>query len=117
MRLTYEWDGGDPIREELRLDLDLYRPLRRVMPGTTHDVSKTLDKIRRQLEKWSAGVEGGVLVLSPEDHRRRDGEIRAWVEEERAAEQAAAAQAGEGARVGLARRLLWAAGRLRRRGK
>ena len=29
MRLTYEWDGGEPLSDELRLDLDLYRPLRR----------------------------------------------------------------------------------------
>ena len=112
VRLTYEWDGGEPIREELRLDLDLYRPLRRVMLGTTHDVNQTLDKIRRLLEKWSAGVERGLLVVSPEDKRRRDGEFRKWVEEERAAEQAAG-----GPRMGLASRLVHVAGRLRNRGE
>jgi hypothetical protein len=84
------------------------------MLGTTHDVNQTLDKIRRLLDKWSAGFEGGLLVLSPEDKRRRDGGFRAWAEEERAAEQAAAEAAG--ARAGLVRRLLRAAGRLRRRG-
>jgi hypothetical protein len=114
VRLTYEWDGGDPIREDLRLDLDLYRPLRRVMLGTTHDVNQTLDKIRRLLEMWSAGVERGLLVVSPEDKRRRDGEFRAWVEKEQAAEQAAAQVAGS-AQAGLGRRLLRVAGRLRRR--
>jgi hypothetical protein len=117
VRLSYDWDGGDPIREELRLDLDLYRPLRRVMLGTTHDVNQTLDKIRRLLDKWSAGFEGGLLVLSPEDKRRRDGEFRAWVDEEHAAEQAATVQATGGARAGLARRLLRAVGRPRRRGQ
>jgi hypothetical protein len=113
VRLTYEWDGGDPIREDLRLDLDLYRPLRRVMLGTTHDVNQTLDKIRRLLEMWSAGVERGLLVVSPEDKRRRDGEFRAWVEKEQAAKQAA--QVAGSAQAGLGRRLLRVAGRLRRR--
>lgn len=117
VRLTYDWDGGDPIREELRLDLDLYRPLRRIRLDTVHDVNLTLDKIRRLLDKWSAGFEGGLLVLSPGDKRRRDGEFRAWVEEEHAAEQAVTIQATGGARAGLARRLLRAVGRLRRRGQ
>jgi hypothetical protein len=85
------------------------------MLGTTHDVNQTLDKIRRLLDKWSAGVEGGLLVLSPED-KRRDGEFRAWVKEEQAAEQAAAAQAAGGATAGPGMRLRWTAGRLRRRG-
>jgi hypothetical protein len=98
-----------PIREDLRLDLDLYRPLRRVMLGTTHDVNQTLDKIRRLLDKWSAGFEHGLLVLSPEDKRRRDREFRAWAEEEQAAEQAAAAQATGGAMAGTVKRLLRAA--------
>ena len=77
VRLTYEWDGGEPIREELRLDLDLYRPLRRVTPETIHEVSKTLTKIGQQLERWSAGTGGGLLMLSPEDRRRRNAEILA----------------------------------------
>jgi hypothetical protein len=44
--------------------------------GTTHDVKQTLDKIRRLHDKWSAGFDGDLLVLSPEDKRRRDGEFR-----------------------------------------
>lgn len=116
VRLTYEWDGGEPLTDELRLDLDLYRPLRNLRLDTVHDVNSTLDKIRRQLEKWSAGSGGGLLMLSPEDKRQRDGEFRAWVEEERAAQRAADdAQARGNGRSGLTSRLLQAAGRLRRR--
>jgi hypothetical protein len=87
VQLSYEWDGGDPIIDTQRLDLDLYRYRMSVTRHTIHDVNKTLDKIHRLLDKWSAGFEGGLLVLSPEDKRQRDGEFRAWVEEERAAEQ------------------------------
>jgi hypothetical protein len=116
VRLTYEWDGGQLPSEELRLDLELYRPLRRVTPETIHDVSKTLTKIGRQLEKWSAGAGGGLLVLSPEDKRRRGEEFRAWVEEERAAEQAPADGHPDGnGRPRLAGLLVEAVGRLRRR--
>jgi hypothetical protein len=109
VRLTYEWDGGDPLSDELRLDLELYRPLRRIAPRTVHDVSKTLDAIHRQFEKWTAGVDSGLLVLSPEDRRRRNDEIMAEMEERRGAERAA----GNG-RARLAGRLLEVVGRLRR---
>jgi hypothetical protein len=79
---------------------------------TIHDVSKTLAKLLRRFEQWSAGPEGGLLVLSPEDKRRRDGEFLAWVEEQQAAEQAAA---DRNSRVRLAGRLLQVVGWLRRR--
>jgi hypothetical protein len=111
VRLSYEWDGGEPLSEELRLDLDLYRPLRRVQLGTVHDLSETLNKIRQQLEKWSAGTGGGLLVLSPEDRRRRNEALLGGLKERRSAEGHAA---GMG-RGGLLGRLLEAAGRLRRR--
>jgi hypothetical protein len=93
VRLSYDWDGGDPLPpDELRLDLDLYRPLRVIERKTVHDLSKTLDAIRQRLDGWSAHG-GGLLVLSPKEKRRRDEEFRAWVEEQRreAAEQQAAA--------------------------
>jgi hypothetical protein len=111
VRLSYEWDGGEPLSEELRLDLDLYRPLRRVQLGTVHDLSETLNKIRQQLEKWSAGTGGGLLVLSPEDRRRRNEAILAELKQRRTAE---GQPAGMG-RGGLLGRLLEAAGQLRRR--
>jgi hypothetical protein len=109
VRLTYEWDGGDPLTDELRLDLDLYRPLRRIAPHTIHDVSETLDAIHRQFEKWTAGSEGGLLVLSPEDRRRRNEKIMAEMRTHRAAERAA-----RNGRVRLPSRLLKVVGRLRR---
>jgi hypothetical protein len=109
VRLTYEWDGGDPLRDELRLDLDLYRPLRRIRRETVHDVSKRLDAIHRRLDRWSAS-RGGLLVLSPEQKRQRYEESFAALRQHQAAEQAA-----EGGRAGLAGRLLGMVGRLRRR--
>jgi hypothetical protein len=108
VRLTYEWDGGDPLSDELRLDLDLYRPLRQVRRHTVHDVSKTLDAIHRQFEKWTAGG-GGLLVLSPEDRRRRNEEIMSELKERHAAERTA-----ENGRVRLGGRLIEVVGRLRR---
>lgn len=107
VRLTYEWDGGDPLSDELRLDLDLYRPLRQVRRHTVHDVSKTLDAIHRQFEKWTAGG-GGLLVLSPEDRRRRNREIMSELEERHAAERTA-----ENGRLRMVGRLLEVVGRLR----
>lgn len=116
VRLTYEWDGGGTLTDELRLDLDLYRPLRNLRLDTVHDVNSTLDKLLRMLEKWSAGAEGGLLVLSSEDKRRRNEEFLAWVEQERAAEQPAAnGQPTGNGRVTVAGRLLEVVGRLRRR--
>jgi hypothetical protein len=92
VRLAYEWDGGDPLSDVLRLDLDLYRPLRQVEWHTIHDVSKTLKQIVQRFDRWTAGHDG-LLVLSPEDQRRRNEEIMADMEQRRreAAEQHAAA--------------------------
>jgi hypothetical protein len=87
VQLSYDWDGGDPITDTQRLDLDLYRYRMSVTRHTIHDVNKTLDKIRGLLDKWSAGFEGGPRVLSPKDKRQRDGEFRTWVKEERTAEE------------------------------
>lgn len=95
VRLSYDWDGGDPLPpDELRLDLDLYRPLRVIERKTVHDLSETLDAIHGQLQKWTAGLDGGLLVLSPEDKRRRGEEILADREQLRReiAEQQAAAE-------------------------
>jgi hypothetical protein len=106
VRLAYKWDGGDPLTDELRLDLDLYRPLRRIAPHTIHDVSEALDAIHRQFEKWTVGSEGGLLVLSPEDRRRRNEKIMAEMRPFRAAARARGT-AGCGCRVGCSR---WSGG-------
>jgi hypothetical protein len=108
VRLTYEWDGGDPLSDELRLDLDLYRPLRRVTLHTVHDVNETLKKIVQRFDRWTAGHDG-LLVLPPEDRRRRNEQVMVEMEERRGTEPAA----GNG-RVRLVGRLLEVVGRLRR---
>jgi hypothetical protein len=117
VRLVYEWDGERrSITDEQRLDLDLYRNLVAVQRYSIHHVNETLKKIERQFDRWSAGPEGGLLALSSEDQQRRNKEFLAWVEQERAAEQAAAEGRGaERGRAGLAGRLLGAVVRLRRR--
>ena len=115
VRLQYEGERGLLPPDEQWLDLELYWNMLSVDRDTIHDVSKTLTKLLRRFEEWSAGPEGGLLVLSPDDKRRRDGEFLAWVEEERAAEQAAFdGQPSSNGRVRLAGRLLEVLGRLRR---
>jgi len=115
VRLRYDGERGPLPADEQWLDLELYWNMLSVDRDTIHDVSKTLTKLLRRFEQWSAGPEGGLLVLSPDDKRRRDGEFFAWVEEERAAEQAALdGQPSSNGGVRLAGRLLEVLGRLRR---
>jgi hypothetical protein len=108
VRVTYKWDGGDPLSDELRLDLDLYLPLRRVERDTVHEVSKTLKEIVKRFDRWTAG-HNGLLVLSPEEKRRRDLKEVAARREWRKRQAAVAGQPG------MARRLLKTVGRLRLR--
>jgi len=104
------------VTDEQRLDLDLYRSLVSVQRYSIHHVNQTLRKIERHFDRWSVH-DGGLLVLSPGDRRRRNEEFLAWVEEERAAEQASAdGQAARNGRPGLTGQLLKVVGRLRRRG-
>ena len=113
--LRYDGESGPFPADEQHLNLEVYYNMLSVDRYTIHDVSKTLTKLLRRFEQWSAGPEGGLLVLSPEDKRKRDGEFLAWVEEQQAAEQTAAdGHASKDGRVRLARRLLDVIGRLRR---
>jgi hypothetical protein len=114
--LRYEGERGPLPPDELTLDLDLYRNMTMVRRDTIHNVSETLTKLLRRFEQWSAGPEGGLLVLSPEDKRRRNEEFRAWVEEEQAAEQTTDnGQPGGSDRARLVDRLVVVLGRLGRR--
>ena len=89
VRLTYEWEGGKPLTDVQRLDLDLYRNLVAVRRDSIHHVNETLKKIVQRFDRWTAGHDG-LLVLSPEDRRRRNEEVMAEMEERRAAKRAAA---------------------------
>jgi hypothetical protein len=115
VRLQYDGERGPLPVDEQWLDLELYRNLLSVDRDTIHNVSKTLTKLLRRLEQWSAGPEGGLLVLSAEEKGKRDGEFLAWVEEQRAAEQAATdSQVSRNGRVRLGSRLVEVVGRMRR---
>jgi hypothetical protein len=81
VRLRYEGERGPLPPDEQYLDLDLYRFRIRVDRDSIHDVSVTLKKIERQFDKWTASFEGGLLVLSPEDQRRRNEDLRNWPDE------------------------------------
>lgn len=81
--VRYEWDEGDPITERLRLDLDLYNNLVAFRRYGIHDIADQLKKTNRHLDRWSAAG-GGLLAVSPAEKRRRDEELRAWVEQEQA---------------------------------
>jgi hypothetical protein len=116
-RVTLRYDGerGPLPADEQHLNLEVYYNLLSVDRYTTHDVSKTLTKLLRRFEQWSAGPEGGLLVLSPDDKRRRDGEFLAWVEEQQAADLTSTdGQTSRKRRFLLGSRLLDVVGRLRR---
>jgi hypothetical protein len=93
-----------------RLDLDLYNNLVAIRRFGIHDLADQLKKTNRHLDRWSAAG-GGLLVVSPAEKRRRDEELRAWVEQEQAT---ADGQAVSNRRSGLIGRLLMLAGQLRR---
>jgi hypothetical protein len=109
VRLSYEWDGGRPIVDTQRLDLDLYRHQRLVWQDTIHDVSEALKKIERRMTGWSSS-HGGLLVRTPDEVQRRH-DIEAGLAEQ---SEPIGHVAGNG-RARLAGRLLEVIGRLPRR--
>jgi hypothetical protein len=110
VRLSYEWDGGRPIVDTQRLDLDLYRHQRLVWQDTIHDVSKTLKQIERRMTGWSSNL-GGLLVRTPDEVQEGHEAIPAGLAEQ----SVAYGQAGGNGRARLAGRLLEVIGVLPRR--
>ncbi len=110
VHLMYEWDGGEPITDEQRLDLDLYRFRMSVTRYTIHHATKELEKIRRRLEDWSARP--GLLVLTAEEKRARDEERFRHAREARDQEVADQGEAVADARARRPSRLLRAFVRL-----
>jgi hypothetical protein len=115
--LRYDGERGPLPPDEQHLDLELYYNLLSVDRKTIHNVNETLTEILRRFEQWSAGPEGGVLVLSPDEKHQRDQEFDTWAKEQQAAEQVAADGPGpDRNRATLRRRLVGAVRRLGRRG-
>lgn len=55
-----------------------------------HDVKKSLDKIQKEMHRWTAGTRG-LLTLSPEEKRAEDERMMRELEEQRAARDEGAA--------------------------
>lgn len=60
--------GRRRFEETLDLDIGLYRDLGSLVRYDVHDVKKSLDKIRKEMHRWTAGTRG-LLTLSPEERR------------------------------------------------
>jgi hypothetical protein len=64
--VTYEGERGRTWAEELVLDLGIYRNVQYVRRNTIHDVHGQLEKIAREVRRWTASG-SGLLVVSRED--------------------------------------------------
>ncbi len=73
VEVTYEGELGRRYEETLTLDLGVYRNLEYVTTHTVHDVHARLKEIRDVIKRWTT-TGGGLLVLSPDDVRRRNEE-------------------------------------------
>lgn len=66
--VTYDDDRGRPLRDEIALDLGMYRNIEYIDRKTIHDVHGQLKQIVETLHRWNADV-GGLLVKTPDDER------------------------------------------------
>jgi hypothetical protein len=77
VKVTYRGEGSRRYEDEISLDLAPFRYLRRVERRGLHDIHQELERIRRELHRWTAPG-GGLRVKSPEDIRR---ELEEWERE------------------------------------
>jgi hypothetical protein len=108
--LRYEGERGPLPVDTQYLDLDQYRNLLEVTRYTIHDVYKVLDRMGKRMDDWTATL-GGLLVLTPDDVRRRHEDIRVEREAEDAPTEGHAAGNG---RYRLMGQLVEVISRLRR---
>lgn len=74
VRIAYQGERSRRYEDEIRLDLAPFLYLRRVERRGLHDIHGELERIRKELHKWTAPA-GGLRVKSPEDIRR---ELEEW---------------------------------------
>ncbi|MGH3029412.1 MAG: hypothetical protein ACRDNE_01340 [Gaiellaceae bacterium] len=75
-RVTVEYraDFGDPLKEDLFLDLGLYRNRISVTRHDIHHVHARLKEIRDLFKTWTAKVGDGLLIVPPDERKRRTAE-------------------------------------------
>jgi hypothetical protein len=69
--------------EKLKLDFGLYWNRMSVRAYGLHEIYQELERIRRQIEKWTANPGPGMLQVTPEDMEKRIEEIERQLEERR----------------------------------
>lgn len=66
--ISYEGERGRSWVEDITLDLGIYRNIQYVHRNTIHDVHGQLEKIAKDVRRWTASG-SGLLVVSREDQR------------------------------------------------
>lgn len=66
--ISYEGERGRSWTEDMTLDLGIYRNIQYVRRNTIHDVHGQLEKIAKEVRRWTASG-SGLLVVSGEDQR------------------------------------------------
>lgn len=84
VRVKYVGESGQSYADTMALDLEPYWNLSHVERRKVHDLHERLKEIRDVMKKWTASFDG-LLVMSPEDVRRRHEEFLGQVAKERAA--------------------------------
>ncbi len=73
VKVTYGGEGSRRYEEKIRLDLAPFRYLRRIERRDLDDIHRELERIRRELRRWSAPT-GGLKVKTPQDIRREQAD-------------------------------------------
>jgi hypothetical protein len=80
--VTYtDQTGKRRYEEKIDLDFGLYWDRLTVSRKDVHDVHKELEKIRKEMAKWSAKLGSGLLAVTPEEMEKRSEAARRRVEE------------------------------------
>lgn len=81
-------DGERHYREEMDLDFGLYWNRLSVERKGIHHIHQELERIRKDLSKWSANVGSGIQIATDDDVKRRTAKIEEqWAEPEPEADE------------------------------
>jgi hypothetical protein len=89
--VVYRGEDRRKFRDQMDLDLGLYRNTSPIHAKTLDDIYKQVEKIAETLDDFKAGGGDGLLVLSPTDVAKRHEHFVAAAEEHRRARSASAA--------------------------
>lgn len=79
-RISYRSDGRrKPFNDEYILDLSFLLGLGEIHRKSLHDMAETLDKMQKDMHRWTEDMNGiRVYVLDHETHRRESALAMAW---------------------------------------